>query len=324
MIVPEYWSEAKLQQRINGAQVTIKRFGWSDESEAAAQAHAAERAQEAMTRAVRGDKVRRVDHKVPYNGAEGLPIREEVIERHDDVVITRNSYGALCLNTPDVLFADIDFDLAPAKGLSTAIYLLLMLVSATIAYGHRSYMLLAALVVLSLFVAPSLVRLANKIHIRVKGEPEDRALQVIEGYAAMHPEIHLRLYRTPMGFRVMAMHQTYEPGSEATTQFLQALESDPLYIRMCRNQHCFRARVSPKPWRIGIDRLAPRPGVWPIRNERMPARIDWVKKYDRSAAHFAACRFIKELGSGNTVEKTRQLQALHDQLCRAQSGLKIA
>ncbi|TLM78242.1 hypothetical protein ACONUD_17595 [Microbulbifer harenosus] len=324
MIVPEYWSEAKLKQRIDGAQVTIKRFGWSDESEAAAHAHASKRAHEAMTRAVRGEKVRKVDHKIPYNGAEGLPIREEVVGRQDDVVITRNSYGALCLNTPDVLFADIDFDQAPAEGLSTAIYLFLILISAGVAYGYESYAVFIGLVVLSLFVAPILIRLANKMHTRLKGEPEDKALKIVESYVEMHPEVHLRLYRTPMGFRVMAMHQIYEPGSEATNQILQALKSDPIYIRMCRNQHCFRARVSPKPWRIGIDRIVPRPGVWPIRNERMPARIDWVKKYDRRAAHFAACRFVKELGSGKSVVKTRQLQALHDQMCRAESGLEIA
>lgn len=51
-----------------------------------------------------------------YNGAQGVPIREEVLERHGDTVITRNGYGAKCLNTPDVLFADVDFDTALPPG----------------------------------------------------------------------------------------------------------------------------------------------------------------------------------------------------------------
>lgn len=45
---------------------------------------------------------------VPYTGADGVPIREENLAEHGSTVITRNSYGARCLNTPDVLFADID------------------------------------------------------------------------------------------------------------------------------------------------------------------------------------------------------------------------
>jgi hypothetical protein len=39
-----------------------------------------------------------------------LPIGEEIVSRHGDAVITRNSYGALGLNTPDTVFADVDVD----------------------------------------------------------------------------------------------------------------------------------------------------------------------------------------------------------------------
>ena len=93
MIVPQYWAEAKLKTVVNGKQITIKRFGWSDDSESDAQANAQKRAEEAIARAESGEKVRKIDHKVPYNGAEGLPIREEIISRHKDCVITRNSYA---------------------------------------------------------------------------------------------------------------------------------------------------------------------------------------------------------------------------------------
>jgi hypothetical protein len=40
---------------------------------------------------------------MPYNGAAGVPIREEIVGRHGETVITRNSYGARCLNMPNVL-----------------------------------------------------------------------------------------------------------------------------------------------------------------------------------------------------------------------------
>ena len=120
MIVPQYWSESKLRKIVNGRQFTIKRFGWSDVSEDDAKKHADTRVQDAARELEEKGDVRRVDHKVAYNGAEGIPIREEVISRHQDVVITRNTYGSLCLNTPDVLFADVDFEQKAPSGVSFA------------------------------------------------------------------------------------------------------------------------------------------------------------------------------------------------------------
>ena len=48
MIVPAYWAEGRVHEKRDGKQVTIRRFGWSDESQAAAQAHADDRAREAF------------------------------------------------------------------------------------------------------------------------------------------------------------------------------------------------------------------------------------------------------------------------------------
>ena len=109
MIVPEFWAEGRVQERLQGRQVTMRRFGWSDTSQDEAQRHADERAREALALLAAGQPVVRRELKLAYNGAEGVPIREEILSRHDAAVVTRNLYGARCLNTPDVLFADIDF-----------------------------------------------------------------------------------------------------------------------------------------------------------------------------------------------------------------------
>ena len=128
MIVPEFWAEAKERVVIDGKSRTFKRFGWSDVNESDALENAQERVHEAANLARKGESVRLTDHKVAYNGAEGLPIREEIIERHGDSVITRNSYGALCLNTPDVLFADVDVPERRHTALSWAIFLIVLLI----------------------------------------------------------------------------------------------------------------------------------------------------------------------------------------------------
>jgi hypothetical protein len=94
---------------------------------------------------------------------------------------------------------------------------------------------------------------------------------------------------------------------------------------MCLRQDCFRARLTAKPWRIGIqDHLKPRPGVWPVRPEKMAERNAWLANYDAKAASFAACRFELEIGSDQSDEKAARIQALHDDACRALTGLPLA
>lgn len=109
MIVPQYWAESRQQHQGKGRKITVRRFGWSDTDQTEAQANADVRAKEALQRLISGEKLSLRDPKIPYNGAVGIPIREEIVSRLGDTIITRNSYGALCLNTPDVFFADIDF-----------------------------------------------------------------------------------------------------------------------------------------------------------------------------------------------------------------------
>src|SRR5687768_12393719 len=102
MIVPQFWAEARIQQSPPLRSITVRRSGWSDVSQEEAQAHAGARAREAFDRIAAGETLRRREPRVPYNGADGVPIREEILERHGDAIITRNVYGARCLNTPNV------------------------------------------------------------------------------------------------------------------------------------------------------------------------------------------------------------------------------
>jgi hypothetical protein len=79
MIVPDYWAEGRAEHRARGKQVTVRRFGWSEVSQQDAQTMADARAAEALARILAGQTLPRRDRKIAYNGADGLPIREEVI-----------------------------------------------------------------------------------------------------------------------------------------------------------------------------------------------------------------------------------------------------
>jgi hypothetical protein len=325
MIVPQFWAEGRAHTRRDGHSFTVRRFGWSDTSPADAQANADARAAEALERILAGERLDRRERKVPYNGADGLPIREEIIGRHGDTIITRNSYGARCLNTPNVLFADIDHLPTFPPPVGCAIVALLIAAGAVIQWLAGAPGWAIGLGVAAVLAALPMVIWIGRASGRPRGEREEAARTRIERFAAAHPEWAFRVYRTPAGMRVLVTHRPFDPNEPAVREVFSALGVDPLYERMCLNQQCFRARVSPKPWRIGIARhMKPRPGVWPVRPERLSERQTWIEDYEATAEGFAACEFAEAIGSGIVHPEAARVVKLHDELSRATSGLPIA
>lgn len=325
MIVPQYWAESKIKKIINGRHFTLKRFGWSDVSEDEAKTNADIRLQEAVKTLESEGSVRRIDHKVPYNGAEGIPIREEIISRHQDVVITRNSYGARCLNVADVLFADVDFAYQTPFLISALSFIVLAAVAIFVGLNMSSWRVLLGLLIGVIIFTPLLAYAVDKSLLMLAGGQEKRRLKHIAKVSAENPDLHIRLYRTPLGLRVLLMDDIYDPASDVSATILNGFNSDPLYVRMCKNQHCFRARVSPKPWRIGVERLTPRPGVWPISSDLLADRARWVKEYEESSINYSSCQFLMTLGSDKVHEKAEFVRRLHDDMCKVfRNDLKIA
>ncbi|HTL51453.1 MAG TPA: hypothetical protein VL860_02635 [Planctomycetota bacterium] len=325
MIVPKFWAEGRLQRKEQGKQVTVRRYGWSDISAAEAQAMADERTRTAFAEIAAGANLLRREPKVAYNGAEGVPIREEIIASHGDTVITRNAYGASCLNTPNVLFADIDFEPKAVGGSMLALAPVLVGVTlATSGLSSTAGLVIAAIVAVFLVWRWGLGRSSAPKPAAAAGA-EDRALDRILAFTEAHPTWHLRLYRTPAGIRILVMHQTFDPADPIVVDFFQALGTDPIYVRMCLKQHCFRARVSPKPWRIGIEgHMRPNPGVWPVQPERLPDRNRWIKAYEAKARDFAACRFVKAIGSQTVAAAAEAVRKLHDELAGADTQRPLA
>jgi hypothetical protein len=304
----------------------VRRFGWSNESPEAARAHAEARAAEALGAILSGEKRPRREPKVPYNGAEGVPIREEIVGEHGNIVITRNSYGALCLNTPDVLFADLDLEETcprPAQWAGTAV--LFWWLAGTGEDGARSVPRLVFLGLVALASGFYLVSWGHFAWVRVTGGRRRRAMRRLHRFLRCHPEWRVRVYATPAGYRLMAVHRLFNPLEPGVESFFRAVRADRRYGRMCRRQGCFRARLTAKPWRIGLkDRLRPRPGTWPVRPESMPARRSWLETYDARAAGYAACRFEAELGTGNVDPATDAVRDLHDAWSRALGNQELA
>ncbi|MEC5385107.1 hypothetical protein VVD49_05190 [Uliginosibacterium sp. H3] len=317
MIVPDYWAEARRQHKTPDRQITVRRFGWSMLDEADALSMAAHRADDALQRLVSGEKLARSERKLAYNGADGVPIREEVLSRHGEEVITRNAYGAHCLNSPRALFADVDFKRSTDFKLVLLIFAVLE-VCGLAGFGDGSWGLALGLTFVSFLLAYPAAVLVQRLMLDAQGGAEQLAYTRIVAFVKSRPTWSVRLYRTPAGYRLLATHQAFEAVTEEVQDFFNVVRADPIYVRMCINQRCFRARLTAKPWRIGIaSHMRPRPGVWPINPERMAERAEWVSEYEARASAYAACTYLENIGPEFIHAELRAVVELHDRESRA-------
>ena len=261
---------------------------WSDVSvEEARQA-----AKEAARKVAERFRAGRVEPQ--HYGYSDRPLREPVLERLGEAaVITRNSYGCRVLNTSRAMFVDIDLpDLAP--------------VEAPLSVWDRMRGLRPAV------VTPPL---------------PSSALAAAERWAESHSNWSWRVYRTHSGLRLLATHDLFDPAAAACQDAFAALDADPLYRKLCHNQECFRARLTPKPWRMNdaeqsLHRLRM---PWPFEHESQAMHFEkLVQKYERAATHYATCQLVRTIGSGQVHQEIQPLVELHDRETKVSSNLPLA
>jgi hypothetical protein len=212
---------------------------------------------------------------------------EEVIDTFHDgstvlATITRNWYGALVLNTRKVMFVDVD--LAPRQSFS----------------GN----------------APSFATqlAAAQRSPTVQQLRADALLERFDVVAEQNPELGFEVYRTAAGFRLIINSREFDPSEPDTERIFKALDADPIYATLCQKQQCFRARISPKPWRIGMRT------EYPCADEDRRA---WTYCYDKQAAEFAVCESIGAIGRRDIPDTVQAITELHERLT-IQHGARLA
>ena len=280
MRIPRYW--ARHSHRgvdRQGKSLMFRVWGWSFASLAEAKTNAAQRAQRAFERARTGEPLD------PYDYLE-LPLREEIVDSveygGDEIaLITRNRYGALVLNCPTVCFVDVDFPKAQFPGFTEALVLL---------FSRR------------------------KRQLKAQAARAD-TLQQVHDWAQQNPDRSFRLYRTAAGLRLLFTDRLYQPISDEIATLLRDLGSDLLYRRLTEKQECFRARLTPKPWRCGCPR-PPTRYPWPEANDQTAYR-QWQRHYEQNSAAYAICELVQVFGNGSDDGAIDTIVTVHDQYtCR--------
>ncbi|CAA6801244.1 MAG: Unknown protein [uncultured Thiotrichaceae bacterium] len=95
------------------------------------------------------------------------------------------------------------------------------------------------------------------------------------------------LYETAEGMRLVFTHDLFTVSEAKQQGFFDIPYCDPLYVKMCEIQECFRARLTPKPWRIEKGEKA------------------------------AVCRKVAVFNSGKEIDNTEldAVLALHENYC---------
>ena len=223
------------------------------------------------------------------------PILEEIADESGEraAAITINRFGCEVLNTQHLAFLDID--LKPSR-------------------SSRGGGLLGRL----FGGGKQRDTEEDPMDVAVRG-----AISQLRDWVARQSGASVRVYRTSAGLRYLFVAPAMDPTQALHEPAYEELGCDPLYRRLCVAQNCFRARLTPKPWRLSMS--SPRPWRVDLLESDPTYYNGWHKTYLAKAGNYAACAFLEIVGDAAPPDKTAgRLIEIHDERAGAHSGLPLA
>ena len=135
--------------------------------------------------------------------------------------------------------------------------------------------------------------------------------------SSKYGEYGFRIYETFHGARVIVLGKSFQARDQATLKMMNEFNCDPLYTLLCKKQGCFRARLTPKPFRMkmrGHKFSFPREG-------NTPEAQQWLDEYAREGQRYNVCKFIEQVGGNHLSD---DVVRLHDEMTGAHTHLPLA
>ncbi|WP_260260764.1 hypothetical protein [Vibrio intestinalis] len=143
-------------------------------------------------------------------------------------------------------------------------------------------------------------------------------LSLIEKYQKAHPHLAFRVYETHSGVRFILTNKRYAPNDDVIKRLFEALHVDPLYSRLCQQQECYRARMTPKPWRLNISRPTSR---FPREDKsEQQAFQTWLSRYQSASSGYSVVKYMASFGSTRVDQETQIILDLHDRNAHQEAG----
>ncbi len=283
MKIPHYWvKEQRLLFKGEANEFLATCWGDSDESEAKAREKAKQKLENMSHRLSQGESL---DNYL-YSDR---PIKEEIIKEYTDAdgevdaMVTRNNYGALVLNTQSAMFIDID-----DKPQSSSIGAWFK----SVFFGQKPV------------------------------SSRDLAIDALKAWHQTHPSWGFRVYETFKGLRALVTHDLFSPQQSDVQKTLQTLGADPIYLKLCKAQDCFRARLTPKPWRLNMDNF--RNHYPKTEAEERDAFLTWLSNYEDLSYQYATCHLLETIGSSQIHPRIKSLIDIHDRYTQAMTEKSLA
>lgn len=283
-----YWVATTAPLKSWGQVEQVKIYGHSDQSFDDALNNAAEQ---------RAAIQERIDRRISWRYQTDMPIREEILEEPaPGNIVSRNRYGCRVLNSETLVFIDIDFATALPKPKKRR---------------PRRPGFLARLFGARPIEEP----------VEPPPDPESILLPRIRQLCAQPvlADYAVRIYRTKAGLRLMLPGAGLKPEADETEKLMRLFSADELYMLLCRKQGCYRARLTPKPYRIGQPALR---HDWPRSPELDAQTRQWNAEYEAKSQKYAVCRYLETLGPANGTGGP--MVEYHDRATGAHGGLPLA
>lgn len=129
--------------------------------------------------------------------------------------------------------------------------------------------------------------------------PKEQIFDTVRQLAATpkYQEYGFRIYETHQGARVIVLGRDFDARDRDTVRIMSEFHCDPLYMTICQKQGCFRARLTPKPYRMNMRRYK----VQFPREGDDPELQQWLVDYERESRNFNTCRFIEQVGARHSM-----------------------
>lgn len=165
--------------------------------------------------------------------------------------------------------------------------------------------------------------------VSVDAVTQDEALNALADLVSLRSDLTFRVYSTAAGFRYLCTSRLFDPASSESDEILKFLKSDKRYILLCKKQKCYRARLTPKPWRC--FKKVP---LSPEEEQAMP-RGFFSKLFGgsgprtknlRNPSDFATCRLVETVGApvSTPPPEIAEIIRVHDDQCGVATAKPLA
>ena len=141
------------------------------------------------------------------------------------------------------------------------------------------------------------------------GSDKSRIFDMVRKLAtsAKYKDFGYRIYETYQGARVIVLGKSFDPRSIDTTKMMDEFNCDPLYTMLCVKQGCYRARLTPKPYRMKMKAYKVR---FPRERDDSEFR-QWLTNYEAESRNFCVCRLVEQIGENHLLNDAIRL---HDEI----------